>query len=93
MEVNRHAQGTDKQAEEQWPNHGDVARCSKFATGALPCQPACICEVWVQRRLWGRHCASVTVSGRLHAVKEQKEPLASFSYCGFLPLSEVDKSI
>lgn len=25
--------------------------------------------------------------------QERKEPLASFSYCGFLPLSEVDKSI
>lgn len=48
MEVNRHARGTDKQAEEQWPNHRDVARCSNFATGALPCQPACICEVSVQ---------------------------------------------
>lgn len=77
VEVNRHAQGTDKQAEEQWPNHRDVARCLNFATGALPCQPACICEVSVQQgRLGGgRRCASVRVPGRLHAVRSGKSLL------------------
>ena len=41
---------------------------------------ACIHEVSVQQRVWGRHCASLTVSGRLYAVKEPRESL-SRTFC------------
>lgn len=92
MEVNRHTRGTDKQAEEQRQNHGDMAKRSNFATGALPCQPACICEVSVLEVV----VASLLVSNGIWPPSRgqgAEEPLASFLYCGFLPLSDVDKYI
>lgn len=40
---------------------------------------ACIREVSIQQAVWGRHCTSVTVSGRLYAVKKRKNSLSRAS--------------
>lgn len=92
VELNRHARGTDKKAQKKWPNHGGVTRCSNFATGTLPCQPASA------RSRFTRECGvSLGVSdGICPPVRGQgvgRVSLASFLCGGFLSLSGIDKSI